>query len=157
MEPRHIGYRQKAVVVARMINALQQGLNVGIRKKRRNVVHIVPTTANYLRFLAFLVSGAYAPVVLMPRLLRYELSLPFGSAKRKQFFRIDDYNYLFQRPTLIPHYLGELMAFQVKQAFHPTLHSMCVTAMPSICHWAPSRLDAVSLKLCKDFQFSNFY
>ncbi len=25
------------------------------------VVHIVPTTANYLRFLAILVSGAYAP------------------------------------------------------------------------------------------------
>jgi hypothetical protein len=28
-------------------------------------------TANYLRFLAFLVSGSYAPVVLMPRVLRY--------------------------------------------------------------------------------------
>ncbi len=35
------------------------------------VVHNVPTTANYLRFLAFLVRGSYAPVVLMPRPLRY--------------------------------------------------------------------------------------
>jgi hypothetical protein len=33
------------------------------------VVHIVSTTANYLNFFAFLVSGAYAPVVLIPRLL----------------------------------------------------------------------------------------
>jgi hypothetical protein len=34
------------------------------------VVHIVPTTANYLRFLAFLVFVSYAPVFLMPRLLQ---------------------------------------------------------------------------------------
>jgi hypothetical protein len=33
-------------------------------------VHIVPTTANYLRFLAILVSGSYAPVVIMPRRIR---------------------------------------------------------------------------------------
>jgi hypothetical protein len=32
------------------------------------VIYIVPMTDNYLRFLAFLVSGSYAPVVLMPRL-----------------------------------------------------------------------------------------
>jgi hypothetical protein len=30
------------------------------------VHHIIPRTANYLRFLAFLVSGSYAPVVLSP-------------------------------------------------------------------------------------------
>jgi hypothetical protein len=48
-----------------------------MRAKHRNnlekgemVVHIVPTTANYLSFFAFLVSGSYAPVVLMPRLQR---------------------------------------------------------------------------------------
>jgi hypothetical protein len=34
------------------------------------VYHIVPRTAKYLRFLAFLVSGSYAPVVLMPCPLR---------------------------------------------------------------------------------------
>ena len=39
-------------------------------RKGEAVVHIVPTTANYLRFLAILVSGAYAPVVLMPRRIR---------------------------------------------------------------------------------------
>jgi hypothetical protein len=39
-------------------------------RKGEAVVHIVPTTANYLRFLAILVSGAYAPVVLMPRQIR---------------------------------------------------------------------------------------
>jgi hypothetical protein len=32
---------------------------------------MVPTTANYLRFLAFLVSVSYAPMFLMPRLLWY--------------------------------------------------------------------------------------
>ncbi len=37
------------------------------RRKREKVIYIVPRTANYLRFLAFLVSGSYAPVVLMPR------------------------------------------------------------------------------------------
>jgi hypothetical protein len=36
-------------------------------RKGEAVVHIVPMTANYLRFLAILVSGAYAPMVLMPR------------------------------------------------------------------------------------------
>jgi hypothetical protein len=36
-------------------------------RKGEAVVHIVPTTANYLRFLAILVSGAYAQVVRMPR------------------------------------------------------------------------------------------
>ncbi len=41
------------------------------RRKREKVIHIVPRTANYLRFLAFLVSGSYAPVVLMSCLLRY--------------------------------------------------------------------------------------
>ncbi len=30
-------------------------------RKGEAVVHIVPTTANYLRFLAILVSGAYGP------------------------------------------------------------------------------------------------
>ncbi len=35
-------------------------------RKGEAIVHIVPTTAYYLRFLAILVSGAYAPVVLMP-------------------------------------------------------------------------------------------
>ncbi len=40
-------------------------------RKRENVIHIIPRTANYLRFLAFLVSGSYAPVVLMPHLLQY--------------------------------------------------------------------------------------
>jgi hypothetical protein len=39
------------------------------------VVHIVPTTANYLRFLAFLVNGSYAPVVLMPRLQWYNTTI----------------------------------------------------------------------------------
>jgi hypothetical protein len=39
-------------------------------RKREKVIHIVPRTANYLRFLAFLVRGSYAPVFLMPRLLR---------------------------------------------------------------------------------------
>jgi hypothetical protein len=43
------------------------GLNVGFsRKRRRGCPHrtILLTTANHLRFLAILVSGAYAPVVL---------------------------------------------------------------------------------------------
>jgi hypothetical protein len=40
-------------------------------RKGEAVVHIVPTTANYLRFLDFLVSVSYAPVFLMPRLLWY--------------------------------------------------------------------------------------
>jgi hypothetical protein len=40
------------------------------QRKGETVVHIIPTTANYLRFLAFLVSGSYAPVVLMPQLPR---------------------------------------------------------------------------------------
>jgi hypothetical protein len=39
-------------------------------RKGEAVVHIIPTTANYLRFLALLVSGAYAPVVLMPHRIR---------------------------------------------------------------------------------------
>jgi hypothetical protein len=43
-------------------------------RKREAVVHIVLTTANYLRFLAILVSGAYALVVLMPRQIRYLFS-----------------------------------------------------------------------------------
>jgi hypothetical protein len=34
------------------------------------VHHIIPRTAKYLIFLAILVSGSYAPVVLMPRPLR---------------------------------------------------------------------------------------
>ncbi len=44
-----------------------------MRAKRRiyqegeAAVHIVPTTANYHRFLAISVSGRYAPVVVMPR------------------------------------------------------------------------------------------
>jgi hypothetical protein len=45
-----------------------------MRAKCRNnktVVHTVPTTANYLRFLAFLMSGSYAPLVLIPRLQWY--------------------------------------------------------------------------------------
>jgi hypothetical protein len=36
-------------------------------RKGEAVVHIVLTSANYLRFFAILVSGAYALVVLMPR------------------------------------------------------------------------------------------
>ncbi len=36
--------------------------------------------------------------------------------------------HLSESRPLIPHYLGELMAFQVKQTFHPTLDSMWVTA-----------------------------
>ncbi len=40
--------------------------------------------------------------------------------------------HLSESCPLIPHYLGELMAFQVKQTVHPTLHSMWVTAMLSI-------------------------
>ncbi len=43
--------------------------------KGEAVAHIVPTTANYLRFLAILVSGAYAPVVLMPRQTRYQFNV----------------------------------------------------------------------------------
>jgi hypothetical protein len=39
-------------------------------KKVEAVVHIVPMTAIYLRFLAFLVSVSYAPVFLMPCPLR---------------------------------------------------------------------------------------
>ncbi len=39
------------------------------REREKKVIHIVPRTANYHRFLAFLVSGSYAPVVFMPRLL----------------------------------------------------------------------------------------
>ncbi len=39
-------------------------------RKREKVINNVHRTANYLRFLAFLVSGSYAPVVLMPHLLR---------------------------------------------------------------------------------------
>ncbi len=35
-EPRHIGYCQKALVIARMINALEWGLNVGFSLKRRS-------------------------------------------------------------------------------------------------------------------------
>ncbi len=38
-------------------------------KREKKVILIVPRTANYLRFLAFIVSGSYAPVVLRPRLL----------------------------------------------------------------------------------------
>ena len=36
-------------------------------KKGEKVHHIVPKFSKYLRFLDFLVSGAYAPVVLVPR------------------------------------------------------------------------------------------
>jgi hypothetical protein len=32
----------------------------------------------------------------------------------------------------MPHYLGELMAFQIKQTSFPILLSMCVTAMLTI-------------------------
>ncbi len=39
------------------------------------MIHTVPRTANYLRFSAILVSGSYAPVVLMPRRIRYVLLL----------------------------------------------------------------------------------
>ncbi len=39
-------------------------------EKGEAAVHIVPMTANYLRFLAILVSGRYAPVVIMPRVIR---------------------------------------------------------------------------------------
>jgi hypothetical protein len=47
--------------------------HIVLRPKRRNIRERekrLSTSANYLRFLAFLVSGSYAPVVLMPRLLR---------------------------------------------------------------------------------------
>ncbi len=50
------------------------------------------------------------------------LSLP----KCNNFFELIP---LSESLPLIPHYLGELMAFQVKQTFYPTLHSMLVTAM----------------------------
>ena len=40
--------------------------------------------------------------------------------------------HLSESRPLIPHYLGELMAFQVKRAFYRTLHSMWVTTMLSI-------------------------
>ncbi len=39
-------------------------------RKGEVAVHIVPTNANYIRFLFILVSGAYALVVLMPRRIR---------------------------------------------------------------------------------------
>jgi hypothetical protein len=45
------------------------------------VHHIIPRTANYLRFSAFLVSGSYAPVILMPRPLRY---VPLKSGHKNQ-------------------------------------------------------------------------
>jgi hypothetical protein len=53
---------------------LCSGQHVGKLEKERieKVIHIVPRTANYLRFLAYLVSGLYALVLmLMPHLLRY--------------------------------------------------------------------------------------
>ncbi len=39
-------------------------------RKGEAAVHIVPTTANYLRFLAILVSVSNAPAFLMPRVIR---------------------------------------------------------------------------------------
>jgi hypothetical protein len=39
-----------------------------MQRKREEVILIVPRTANYLRFMAFLVSGSYTLVVLMPHL-----------------------------------------------------------------------------------------
>ncbi len=67
--PRHIGYCRKALVIVRTILTLYWGQNAGILEKEGKVIHIVPRTADYLRFMAFLVSGSYAPVVLMPHLL----------------------------------------------------------------------------------------
>ncbi len=68
--PQHIGYRRKALVIVRTILTLYWGQKVGIMKKTRTSCTqcTIPMTANYLRFLAFLVSGSYAPVVLMPDL-----------------------------------------------------------------------------------------
>jgi hypothetical protein len=68
MEPRHIGYCQEALVIVRTILTLYWGQHVQKRRKREKVIHILSRTANYLRFLAFLASGSYALVVLMPHL-----------------------------------------------------------------------------------------
>ncbi len=75
--------------------------------------------------------------------------------KCNNFLRVDTVPLSESRP-LIPHYLGELMAFQVKWTFNPTLHSMWVTAMLSIMAWVPHRVVVTSLRKRKDFWVSNF-
>jgi hypothetical protein len=50
------------------------------------VHHIVPRTAKYFTFLAFFMSGSYAPVVLMPRPLRYFYACDVPSEQIKLSF-----------------------------------------------------------------------
>jgi hypothetical protein len=50
------------------------------------VVHIIPKTANYFRFLVILVSGSYASVILMPHLQRY----PWGLDAQPTYSNPDD-------------------------------------------------------------------
>jgi hypothetical protein len=62
-------------------------------------------------------------------LTTYEFTWSFEPAKMLQLFWS---RYLSRVPPIDAHYLGELMAFQVKQTSFPILLSMGVTAMLTI-------------------------
>ena len=70
VEPRHSGYRQKALVSSKMILELYWGGDVETTEKRREMgnKHLSPTYECYLSKKK--ASGAYAPLVLMPHQLR---------------------------------------------------------------------------------------
>jgi hypothetical protein len=62
-----IGYRWKALVSSKTILAFFQCREVELKEKRRECADFLHRLANYPRSLTILVSGAYAPVVLMPK------------------------------------------------------------------------------------------
>ncbi len=67
VEPWHIGYCWKALVSSKTILALYRCRDVELKENRRKCADFLHRLANYPRFLTILVSGAYAPMVLMPQ------------------------------------------------------------------------------------------
>ena len=67
VKPWHIWYCWKALVSSKTILTLFWCHDVELKEKWRKCANFLLRLANYLRFLTILVSGFYAPVVLMPR------------------------------------------------------------------------------------------
>ncbi len=63
----HILYRWKVLVSSKTILALYRCCDVELKEKWRKCADFLHRLANYPRFLTILVSGAYAPMVLMPQ------------------------------------------------------------------------------------------
>ncbi len=66
VEPWHIGYCRKALVLSKTILVLYWCCDLELKEKWRKCTNLVHRSATYPRFLTIVVSGAYALMVLMP-------------------------------------------------------------------------------------------